>query len=100
MKNLLSTAQSAAALFAQVTGAQLTTNFDLHGERHSLTDEPWPTVAWADGSVTDFLPGEGRDGYEVHHFDAETCGVGCATAPADATVAQVLGAAFAAGRRA
>ena len=94
MKNQLSTAQSAAALFAQVTGARLTTNFDLHGERHSLTSEPWPTVAWADGSVTDFLPGEGRDGYEVHHFDAETCGVDWTTAPADATVAQVLAAAL------
>ena len=69
MNNLLSTAQSAAALFAQVTGAQLTTNFD-------------------------FLPGEGRDGYEVQHFDSDTCGVECATAPADATVAQVLAAAL------
>lgn len=93
MKNLLSTAQSAAALFAQVTGQQLTTNFDLHGAHSSLTSEPWPTVAWADGSVTDFLPGE-SSGYEVQHFDAETCGVGCATAPADATVAQVLAAAL------
>lgn len=93
MKNLLSTAQSAAALFAQVTGAQLTTNHDFHGKCHSLTDEPWPTVAWADGSVTDFLPGE-RDGYEVQHFDSDTCGVECATAPADATVAQVLAAAL------
>ena len=94
MKNLLSTAQSAAALFAQVTGARLTTNFDFHGERHSLTSEPWPTVAWADGSVTDFLPSEGWDGYEVQHFDSDTCGVECATAPADATVAQVLAAAL------
>ena len=94
MKNLLSTAQSAAALFAQVTGAQLTTNFDFHGERHSLTSEPWPTVAGADGSVTDFLPGEGRDGYEVQHFDSDTCGVDYATAPTDATVAQVLAAAL------
>lgn len=100
MNNLLSTAQSAAALFAQVTGAQLTTNHDFHGECHSLTDEPWPTVAWADGSVTDFLPSEGWDGYEVQHFDSDTCGVGCATAPADATVAQVLGATFAAKSRA
>lgn len=94
MKNQLSTAQSAAALFAQVTGARLTTNFDLHGAHSSLTSEPWPTVAWADGSVTDFLPGEGRDGYEVHHFDAETCGVERATAPTGATVAQVLAAAL------
>ena len=62
MNNLLSTAQSAAVLFAQVTGARLTTNHDYHGECHSLTDEPWPTVAWADGSVTDFLPSEGWDG--------------------------------------
>ena len=54
MKNLLSTAQSAAALFAQVTGARLTANFDLHGVHSSLTSEPWPTAAWADGSVTDF----------------------------------------------
>ena len=94
MNNLLSTAQSAAALFAQVTGQQLTTNLAFHGECHSLTSEPWPTVAWADGSVTDFLPGEGRDGYEVLHFDSDTCGVECATAPADATVAQVLAAAL------
>ena len=41
--------------------------------------------------MTDFLPGEGWDGYEVQHFDSDTCGVGCATAPADATVAQVRG---------
>ena len=94
MKNQLSTAQSAAALFAQVTGAELTTNHDFHGEYHCLTKEPWPTVAWADGSVTDFLPGEGRDGYEVQHFDADTCGVDRATAPTDATVAQVLAAAL------
>lgn len=93
MKNLLSNAQSAAALFAQATGAELTTNHAFHGERYSLTSEPWPTVAWADGSVTDFLPGE-SSGYEVQHFDAETCGVDCATAPADATVAQVLAVAL------
>ena len=94
MNNLLSTAQSAAALFAQVTGARLTTNFGLHGAHSSLTSEPWPTVAWADGSVTDFLPSEGWDGYEVQHFDPDTCGVECATAPTDATVAQVLAAAL------
>lgn len=94
MNNLLSTAQSAAVLFAQVTGAELTTNFDFHGKCHSLTDEPWPTVAWADGSVTDFLPSEDWDGYEVQHFDSDTCGVECAAAPADATVAQVLAAAL------
>ena len=95
MNNLLSTAQSAAALFAQVTGAQLTTNFDLHGPHSSLTSEPWPTVAWADGSVTDFLPSEGWGvRVEVQHFDPDTCGVKCATAPTDATVAQVLAAAL------
>ena len=94
MKNLLSTAQSAAALFAQVTGARLTTNFDLHGAHSSLTSEPWPTVAWADGSVTDFLPGEGPYGYELQHFASGTCGVDWATAPTDATVAQVLAAAL------
>ncbi len=87
MKNQLSTAQSAAALFAQVTGTELTTNHAFHGAQ-SLTSEPWPTVLWADGSVTDFLPGE------VQHFNAETDGVAWANTFSDSTVAQVLAAAL------